>query len=122
MSYVVEIVRPIQKQEILDLIEEDEELSIVASGDDWLELLWIRNGCTDSIHFAQSKLICASPESETWEKLQELAMKLDAEVIGEEDKIGPQHSGDHGLFVGRSTWIGWPVLVLGLAAALWWKW
>ena len=122
MSYVVEIIRPISKEEILAIVDEDEELSVIASGDEWIELIWIRNGCTDSIHFAQSRLICASPETETWEKLQEVATRLNAEVIGEEDKIAPSPVGDQGIFRGRSTWIGWPLLVLGLVVALWWRW
>ena len=61
-------------------------------------------------------------EGEAWEKLQELAIKLSAEVIGEEDKIAPSPTGKQNIIHGRSTWVGWPLPVLGLVVALWWKW
>ena len=122
MSYVVEIIRRISKEEILALVRADEELSVLASGDHWIEISWKRNSCTDSIYYAQARLTCTSPGSEGWEKLQELAKKLSAEVIGEVDKIAQSPVGKQGIIHGRSTWIGWPLLVLGLAVALWWKW
>ena len=122
MSYVVEIIRPIGQEEILALVQADEELSVLASGEDWVEISWKRKSFTDSIYYAQARLTCTSPGSEAWEKLHELAIKLSAEVIGEEDKIAPSPTGKQNIIHGRSTWVGWPLLVLGLAVALWWKW
>ena len=104
------------------MVHADEELSVLASGEDWIEISWKRNSCADSIYYAQARLTCTSPGSEAWEKLQELAIKLSAEVIGEEDKIAPSPAGKQNTIHGRSTWIGWPLLVFGLAVALWWKW
>ena len=104
------------------LVQADEELSVKASGDDWINISWTRHRFSNSIYYAQSRLTCTSPESEAWEKLQELATKLGAEVIGEEDKIAPPQVESPSTIHGRSTWIGWPVIVLVLAAALWWKW
>ena len=122
MSYVVEIIRPIGKEEVLALVQADKELSVQASGGDWINISWTRDSYSDSIYYAQSRLTCTSPGSEAWEKLQELATKLNAEVIGEEDKIAPPLVGNQGIIHGRSTWVGWPVIVLVLVAALWWKW
>jgi len=34
MSYVVEIIRPIGKEEVLALAQSDEELTVLTSGDD----------------------------------------------------------------------------------------
>jgi hypothetical protein len=37
MSYVIEIIRTISKEEILALARVDEELTVLASGDDWID-------------------------------------------------------------------------------------
>ena len=105
--------------EVLALVQADKELSVQASGDDWIDISWTRQSYAESFYYAQARLTCTSPRSEAWEKLQELATKLSAEVIGEEDKIAPPPDGNQSIVHGRSTWIGWPLIVLGLGRRLW---
>lgn len=122
MSYVVEVIRPIRKEEVVDLIPNDSELSIVAEGENWLDVLWSRGREQAVFHFAQGRITATTPNEAAWTKIQSLAQRLGAAVIGEEDDLPNRPALKPGVFAGRSTWIGWPLLVFLLGAMLAWKW
>ena len=122
MSYVVEILRPIRKEELLEVIEGDPELSIPRQGDAWVDVEWSREQEQELFTFAQGRIAVTTPDERAWEKAHKLARLLDAAVIGEEDEIPDRPDTEPGLFAGRSTWIDWPILVVTLAALLIWKW
>lgn len=42
MSYLVEVIRPIRKEEVVALVHADGELSVVAEGDSWVDVSWTR--------------------------------------------------------------------------------
>ena len=124
MSYVVEIIRPIRKDEILAIANEDGELTIIDEGENWIRLSWARGKETAEFSFQKSRITVTTPRDLIWEKAEALAECLQAEVIGEEDDLAPPQGLllKPGVFAGRSTWIGWPVLVIVLIMLLVWRW
>ncbi len=122
MSYVVEVIRPIQKKEVLTLIHDDAELTIIAEGENWIDFTWSRGGGQVMFNFAQGRISVTTPGEEAWAKAQALAERLEAAVIGEEDDLPNRREIKQGLLAGRSTWIGWPILVVLLGGLLAWKW
>ncbi len=54
--------------------------------------------------------------------MNDLAGKLNAVVIGEEDDLPVHTDAETGICANRQTWIGWPVLIAILPALLIWKW
>jgi hypothetical protein len=121
MSYVVEIVRPISKAEVVALASTDSELSIVAEGDEWADLIWKRGSAQALFSFAQSRITLTTPDDVVLEKAQGIAAKLGARVVGEEDQLRAPAVAGRGAHV-RSSWAGWPFLVAVLLVLLLWRW
>lgn len=122
MSYLVELLRPIRKDELLAIVGDDSELSIVAEGEDWLAIAWSRGDEQALFNFARGRLSLTSPSRAAGQKSCALAERLGAIVVGEEDGLPSPPAMPSGIFAGRSSWIGWPVLVIVLTALLVWKW
>ena len=122
MSYIVEILRPIQKEEVAALVREDSEMSVIAEGTNWIDFAWSRGEAHAVFNFAQGRISVTTPGDEAWEKARVMAQRLGATVIGEEDDLAGRPQAGAGVLAGRSTWIGWPVLVVVLGALLAWKW
>lgn len=122
MSYLVELLRPIRKDELLAIVDDDAELSVVAEGDDWLAIAWSRGDEQALFNFARGRLSLSTPSQAAAEKSCSLAERLGAIVLGEEDGAPSRPAMPPGIFAGRSSWIGWPVLVIILTALLAWKW
>jgi len=122
MSYIVSIKRPISKSDLLAAIEGDDQFSVVTDGDNDVTLAWLKGDERATFSLSQGEITVTTPSEHAWQKMDDLAGKLDAAVIGEEDDP-PVHSNvEAGIFANRQTWIGWPVLVIILAALLIWKW
>ncbi len=122
MSYIVEILRPIRKEELLAIVGSDSELAVLEEGDGWVDVRWARGDDRAVFTLAQGRISVTTPGDGAWEKAQAFARHLNAAVIGEEDEIPLRKEIKRGVFAGRSTWIGWPILVLVLLAMLIWKW
>jgi hypothetical protein len=122
MSYVVSIRRTIQKQEFLALIQNEPGFRINSQNEDCAVVEWTESNTNNTLFvLSQGCIDVTTPSVVAFTKLEEIAKKLNAEVIGEEDKfIVPQRSVRQ--LVGGSTWIGWPVLVIVLAGLLIWRW
>ncbi len=122
MSYVVEIVRPIAPKEFLALIAEDPTLTLLEHADDWVEAGWSDGDEHAVFSLAQGRIAITTPSERAWDKAQEIARRLDARVIGEEDEIKPPQPIDPEFIADRSINLGWPILVLVLTALLIWRW
>jgi hypothetical protein len=122
MSYIVEVLRPIQKEEVAAVVREDSEMSVIAEGKNWIDFAWSRGEEHAVFNFAQGRISVTTPDEGAWEKAHVMAQRLGAAVIGEEDDLPNRPQTRSGVFAGRSTWIGWPILVVVLAALLAWKW
>jgi hypothetical protein len=122
MSYIVEIIRPIKKEEVIRLAGADDSLVVDSEGEDWLELNWTGEKETANFSYSQSRLVVTTPTDEAYKKAKEIASLLNAEIIGEEEKIRDVTISDSGIIEGRSTWLGWPILVIILIILLLWKW
>ncbi len=122
MSYVVEVIRPIQKDEVLTLIHDDAEMSVIAEGENWIDFAWSCGAEQAIFNFAQGRISVTTPSEEAWSKAQVLAQRLEATVIGEENDLPNRPEIKRGILASRSTWIGWPILVVLLGVLLVWKW
>ena len=122
MSYIVEIIRPISKDEVLGLADEDDSLVVIGEGEDWLEIKWTGEKETATFSYSQSRLVITTPTDEVYEKLREISSLLNADVIGEEENTRHVPIPDSGIIEGRSTWLGWPILTSLLIILLLWKW
>jgi len=125
MSYVVEIRRTIAMTELLSALAGEPEFRITRQDAETLELEWGDGEAAQAIDFRKGQLSTTSPSDEAVRALARLAGRLGAEVVGEEDlipRVGADVEIRRGVFAGRSTWIGWPVLVLVLSGLLAWRW
>jgi len=123
MSYLVAIKRVISVAELAALVEADKSLRITRQDEDTLDLLWSSDSGEGFFQLVHGDLQSTTPSTAAAEKLAAIAIALGASVVGEEDLL-PRHGTQlqRGVFAGRSIWIGWPVLVLVLAALLVWRW
>jgi hypothetical protein len=121
MSYVTEIIRPLTKSELQAVVAEDAELAVLTEGETSMEVGWSGGERRPLLFLAQGRLTLTSPDDAAWAKAQEIARKLGAIVIGEEDDL-PVRAPAQGSASVRSGWVGWPVLVVVLVALLIWKW
>jgi hypothetical protein len=122
MSYFVEIIRPIRVAELLTIIENDITLSILDQGENWIVFSWADNEEQSEFDYSQGRISITSPTDSAWAKAEELASILNATVIEEEEQLSKYRKTDGDILKGRSTWIGWPILVVILAVALFWRW
>jgi len=122
MSYIVEVIRPIGKEEVVALVRTDNELSVLAEGENWADIAWFRGDEHAVLNLAQGRITVSTPGKGAWEKTQAIAQLLHAAVVGEEDDLPNRPEARPGVSGARSTWIGWPVLVFLLGAMLAWKW
>jgi hypothetical protein len=123
MSYVVSIIRPIQKREFINLLDANPKFRIESQNDDCAVVRWSDGNESAMFVLSQGSIVVTSPSDTAFKQMQELAKKLNAEIIGEEEKfIIPQRPLRRGVFAGRATWIGWPILVIVLTILLIWRW
>lgn len=122
MSYVVEILRPIAAAEFVALVDADASLALLDRGDDWAEASWKDGDKAAIFTLAQGRVTITTPSHEAWDKAQEIARRLDARVIGEEDEFAPSRPVDPDLVADRSYNLGWPIVVIVLGGLLIWKW
>jgi hypothetical protein len=123
MSYNVSIRRLIQKQEFLGLIQNQPAFRVESQDEDCAIVEWVQGEEITTFVLSQATIDATTPSEAAYEKMTEMAEKLNAEVIGEEEKfIVPRSSAKSGVVAGRSTWIGWPVLVIVLIVLLIWRW
>ena len=122
MSYFVEIIRPIRVEELLSIVENDITLSILDQGENWIVFSWADSEEQAEFDYSQGRISITSPNDSAWAKAEELASILNATVIGEEEQLSKYRETDSAILKGRSTWIGWPILVVILAVALFWRW
>jgi hypothetical protein len=123
MSYIVSVKRVILMSEILGLVRADPTLRIQRQDSETLDLAWSQDSDEGFFQFVQGQLQATSPSTPAAQKLASVAQTLNATVVGEEDLV-PQYPGPAAqrVFAGRSTWLGWPILVVGLGALLAWRW
>jgi hypothetical protein len=122
MSYVVEIFRPIRAEEFRALAEDDPELSVREQGDGWLTVSWRKGGEAAIFELARGRISVTSPSDPAWAKACELAGRLGAEAVGEAEQAPLRFAPPAGGAAVRALWLGWPVLVIVLAALLAWRW
>jgi len=122
MSYVVEIIRPIREAEVIAIAKRDDSLTILGQGENWLELEWVQGDEKTQISLAQGRMSVTTPTHKAYNKVQELAEILNAEVIGEEEQLPERENANPGIATGKSIWAGWPILVLILLVTLIWRW
>jgi hypothetical protein len=123
MSYVVAVKRVISIAEIAALAKADSSLCITRQDEVTVDLLWAAGTEEGFFQLVHGELQCTTPSTAAAQKLAAIASALGATVVGEEDLI-PLHGTQPrpSVFAGRSTWIGWPVLVLVLSALVVWRW
>ena len=123
MSYVVAVKRIISMAEVLALVEADPSLRITRQDTDTLDVVWSLGSDEGFFQLVQGELQATTPSTPAALKLASLAEALSASVVGEEDLI-PQSFPpiQRGVFAGRSTWVGWPLLVIILGVLLVWRW
>jgi hypothetical protein len=122
MSYIVEIIKPIKKEDVIGVLEMDDSLAVNDEGADWLEVKWTGENETAIFSYSQSRIEITTPTEKAYEKTQEIASLLNADVIGEEERSDKTRTVDPGIIEGRSTWLGWPILVTILIILLLWRW
>jgi hypothetical protein len=123
MSYLLSVKRVISVAEVTALVEGDPSLRITRRDEDTLDLFWSADSEQGFFQLVQGDLQSTTPSAAAAHKLAAIAESLGASVVGEEDLIPLQGTQPRqGLFAGRSTWIGWPLLVLVLAVLLIWRW
>lgn len=123
MSYIVSIRRTIQKQEFLSLIQHEPSFRVESQNDDCMVVEWTHGREQAFFVLSQGTIDVTTPSEAAFKKMEEIAARLEAEVIGEEEKfIVPKTPVKPGLFAGRVTWIGWPILVIILIILLIWRW
>jgi len=122
MSYIVEIIKPIKKEDVIGVVDADDSLVIDSKGDDWLEIKWTGKNETAIFSYSQSRIAITTPTKEAYEKAQEIASLLNADVFGEEERPHDVSAVNSGIIAGRSTWLGWPILVTVLIILLLWRW
>ena len=123
MGYVVSVRRFIERQDVLDLVAADASLMLARDDEAFLLLHWRHADAVSEIRWAQGQLRATSPADAAWGKLEELAARLGARVLGEEDGAPPRREAlPAGHAAGRVTWLGRPVMVVALAALLAWRW
>ena len=122
MSHVVSVKRVLAKPEVLALVAADSSLGIVREDADTLDIVW-SDGAEDSFfQLVGGELQAVTPSTAAANKLAEIAKSLGASVVGEEDLVPVPDTLRPGIFAGRSTWVGWPLMVLILAGLLVWRW
>lgn len=108
MSYIVEVIRPIRKEEIVSLVRNDSELSIIAEGEKWVDVAWSRGDEQAVFNFAPGRISVTTPSEGAWEKTQALAQRLRAVVIGENSEPAG----------GKAEGFCWPLHMARAARAL----
>lgn len=123
MGYVVAVKRAIGKREVVELASADSSLRVTREDNETLDLTWLDGMSDGFFQLVKGEIQATSPSAAAMAKLSSIAKSLGAEVVGEEDLVAPPVlRGDAGVFSGRSTWVGWPVLVVVLSALLVWRW
>jgi hypothetical protein len=125
MSYVVDIRRTIPMTELQTALASDPAFRITRHDDETLDIEWSDKDEILEIDFRKGQLSATSPSDDAYRALCLLGERLGADVIGEEDLIPRSYASDEikrGIFANRTTWIGWPVLVLLLSGLLVWRW
>ena len=122
MSYIVSIKRPISKADLLMAIDGDEQFAIVSEGDNFIDLVWSVGEERATFNLVQGEITATTPSDKALEKMNHLAEKLSAVVIGEEDDLPVPTDMQRGVFSNRVTWIGWPIIVVVLLILLIWRW
>ena len=120
MSYLVSIVRPITKQEMLSAVAGDDDFEAVSETDDCIVRKWVGGEREEMFVLSQGTVQVTTPSEGAFNKMQELANKLAAEVIGEEEKyILPTGRPTRG---GGEIRLGWPIVVIILILLLICRW
>lgn len=123
MSYVVEVRRTIKMHELLAELGKDRAFRITRQDGDTLDIEWTDGDAVLELDFRKGLLSTTSPTDAAMRALSQLADRLGAEVVGEEDLIPLTNTEvPRSVFAGRTTWIGWPILVVVLACLLIWRW
>jgi hypothetical protein len=123
MSYICSVRRTIRKREFQALIEGDPSFRIESQNEHGLVAEWFHDGEVTIFVLSQGTIDVTSPSEAAYDKMQELARRLDAALIGEEEQfIVPRAPAKRGIFAGRTTWIGWPIIVVTLTILLIFKW
>ncbi len=119
MSHMMSIKRTITKDEFMGAIEGDSEFSVMADGRAFTVLRW-SNGVEHAVfNYTQGEITVGSPSEAVLAKMRYLADSFQAELVSEEEGMMP--AGDDEGDV-RSTWIGWPIMVVTLIILLVWRW
>jgi len=103
-------------------IDGDEQFAILSEGDNFIDLVWSAGEDKATFNLVQGEITVTSPSEKALEKMDFLAEKLKAVVIGEEDDLTIQAEIKQGIFSNRVTWIGWPIMVIALLILLIWRW
>jgi len=122
MSYVVTIKRQISKTQLLAAVEGDAEFTVRSGQADEFALEWKSGDESAIFDFFQGEIIVTTPSDAAFVKMQQLSEKLDAKVVGEEDADAAKTEIPSGIFTNRTTWIGWPLIVVALTILLIMKW
>ncbi len=135
MGYTVEILRKIKKEEVVAALGEDDDFTIEDQTGSQVSFFCVEGGERTYFQYARGIItIERMGEEFAWSKTQQLARKLGADVLEEEEAedieaedVSPsptrqpfivenvQPKGDH---IGCGWWILWAVL----AALLIWRW
>lgn len=105
------------------MIQDEPSFRIDSQNEDGVVVEWTHGTETTTFVLSQGVIDATTPAEAAYMKMEELAGKLKAEVIGEDEKfIVPRTPVGPGVFAGRVTWIGWPILVIALTILLIWRW
>ncbi len=122
MSHMMSIKRTISKTDLLKAIQGDTEFSVLAEGDAFLVLRWSDGQENAVFNLVKGEVTVGTPTVQIMAKMKDLAGKCHAEIVGKDEELDTQEEGSGGLISNRSTWIGWPILVVVLLTLLIIKW
>lgn len=119
---MMSIKRIIPKADLLRAIEGDSEYSVLAEGNAFVVLRWSNGKDNAVFNLVQGEITVATPSQSAMNKMNQLADKFDANIIARDENLPVQSNGDNDTDGARSTWFGWPVMVVTLLILLIWRW
>lgn len=119
---MMSIKRTIQKADLLRAIEGDSEYSVLAEGNAFVVLRWTNGQDNAVFNLVQGEITVGTPSDAALRKMNHLADQFGADIIGKDENLPVQSSGDDDALDSSGTWYGWPIMVVTLLILLVWRW
>ena len=113
--------RTITKAELMRVIADDREFSVLAEGEAFVVIRWSNGEENAVFNLVQGEVTVGAPTSGAERKMNYLASRLEAEVIGDDENLPVGASGGGGAKLNVLRF-AWPMLVVVLTALLIWRW